>query len=71
MGIFSLKFWQKILFCNKNKHIRSRRHAKFDGHIWVSKCKYCDLPLYRNRSRKWVLSQEEIVDDCSNVDVNN
>ena len=44
---------RRIFFCRFNAHVRSRKHAKFEGNHAVSKCNYCGIAMAKRGNGKW------------------
>lgn len=41
------------LLCLLNRHEPAGRRAHWNGTVYVSRCEYCDAPIYRVKKGKW------------------
>ncbi|HYI47044.1 MAG TPA: hypothetical protein VEX35_01135 [Allosphingosinicella sp.] len=43
--------------CLFGKHLRSKRRAKLDGHIYVSVCQYCGVRMRQRGNKDWIVER--------------
>lgn len=41
------------LLCLFNRHEPAGRRASWNGEVYLSRCEYCDKPIFRVRRGKW------------------